>query len=207
VKLNRSETLLVNNPLRAAAQRYYEIPLLTRIAGRVDGGRVLEIGCGNGRGLRLLVERLGAAQVYGIDLDPRQLRRARRRAGCATVLTASAHRLPFPDASFDAVFDFGVLHHVPLWQAAVAEIRRVLQPGGRFYFEEVTRAGLNRWLWRTLLDHPRENRFSEREFLDELTARGITPCDGARRILGGDIFIGAGYAGRCHLDEARGKDV
>jgi ubiquinone/menaquinone biosynthesis C-methylase UbiE len=82
----------------------------------------------------------------------------------------AAERLPFPNRSFDAVFDFGVLHRVPDWQAAVAEIARVLKPSGRFYFEEVTAAALDRWIYRALLKHPAENRFDEARFLAELSA-------------------------------------
>jgi ubiquinone/menaquinone biosynthesis C-methylase UbiE len=171
MKLNLAETLLVNNPVRGAVQRYYEAPLLRRLAGRMDGARVLEIGCGNGNGLRVLHEQFGAAAV----------------------IAAGAVHLPFPDATFDAVFDFGVLHHVPNWQAAVAEIRRVLRPGAPFLFEEVTRTALNRWLYRTFLHHPRDNRFSEGDFLAELAAHGIVPRAPIQRILSNDIFIGAGF--------------
>jgi ubiquinone/menaquinone biosynthesis C-methylase UbiE len=198
LKLNLAETLLVNNSVRSAVQRWFEAPLLRRLAGPLDGARVLEIGCGNGNGLRILLEQFGAGHVCGIDLDPRQLRRARRHlraypAGCATLLAAHAACLPFPDATFDAVFDFGVLHHVPAWQAAVAEIRRVLKPGAAFFFEEVTRAALDRWLYRAFLTHPRTNRFSEAEFLAEVAAQGIAPGADLHRILAGDIFIGAGH--------------
>jgi ubiquinone/menaquinone biosynthesis C-methylase UbiE len=42
-----------------------------------------------------------------------------------------------PDSRYDAVFDFGIIHHVPDWRAAVAEVARVLRPQGRFYAEEV----------------------------------------------------------------------
>ena len=76
------------------------------------------------------------------------------------------------------------------WQSGVAEIGRVLKPEGRFFFEEVTRAALNRWLYRTFLDHPAENRFSEAEFLSELAIRGMEPVATPRRILANDIFIG-----------------
>lgn len=105
----------------------------------------------------------------------------------------SAEGLPFADRSFDALFDFGVLHHIPAWQTAVAEISRVLRPGGgRFFFEEVTRDALDRWLYRTLLEHPAENRFSEGEYVAELAAHGIELLQEPRRILANDIFIGVG---------------
>ena len=83
-----------------------------------------------------------------------------------------------------------MLHHVVDWQAGVAEIQRVLKPSGLFFFEEVTRAALNRWTYRTFLDHPSENRFSEAEFMAELLVQGIEPFGGLRRILSNDIFIG-----------------
>ena len=199
MKLNLAEKLLVNNPARALVQRHYEGPLLLKLGGRLDGARVLDVGCGQGVGVQILLEQFGASQVYGIDLDPQQIRRAQRRfahnsdsnANARVVLAvASVDKLPFPDEYFDAVFDFGVLHHVVDWQAAVAEIQRVLKPSGLFFFEEVTRAALNRWLYRTFLDHPAENRFSEEEFLADLPAHGIKPFGETHHTLLNDIFIG-----------------
>jgi ubiquinone/menaquinone biosynthesis C-methylase UbiE len=193
MKLNLVETLLVNNPARALVQRYYEGPLLRKLGGRLDSARVLDVGCGRGVGVQILLKQFGAGQVYGLDLDPRQIRRARKRfAGKSDVVLAvgSIEKLPFPNEHFDAVFDFGMLHHVVDWQAGVAEIQRVLKPSGLFFFEEVTRDALNRWIYRTFLDHPAENRFSEAEFLAELPVHGIEPFGRTHRILSNDIFIG-----------------
>ena len=161
MKLNLAERLLVNNPARALVQRFYEAPLLRKLGGRVENARVLEIGCGRGVGVQILLQQFGAGQVCGIDLDPLQLRRAKNRLapglnGRSYLAAASLECLPFPDAYFDAVFDFGVIHHAREWQTGIAEIRRVLKPCGRFFFEEVTRTALNRWLYRTFLDHPVE---------------------------------------------------
>lgn len=201
MKLNTAETVLVNNPLRALVQRFYEGRLLLELGGQLDGARVLEVGCGQGVGVQIALQQLGAGQVYAIDLDLRQVLRARRRMsgywrGRAVLAVGSAERLPFPDRCFDAVFDFGVLHHVVAWQTALAEIQRVLVPGGRFFFEEVTRAALNRWLYRTFLKHPRENRFSEAEFTAELAVQGIELLAEPRRVLAKDIFIGIGKLGQ-----------
>jgi ubiquinone/menaquinone biosynthesis C-methylase UbiE len=195
MKLNLVEKLLVNNPARALVQRLYEGPLLRKLGGRLDGARVLDVGCGRGVGVQILLEQFGAGQVYGLDLDPQQVRRAQQRfAGKpedrVVLAVGSVDKLPFPDEHFDAVFDFGMLHHVVDWQAGVAEIQRVLKPSGLFFFEEVTRAALNRWIYRTFLDHPEENRFSEAEFMAELTSHGIEPLGRLHRILSNDIFIG-----------------
>ena len=195
MKLNLAERLLVNSPVRALVQRFYEAPLLRKLGGPIENACVLEIGCGRGVGVEILLDRFGADQVFGIDFDPMQLRRARKQLagrfdGRFFLAAASLDCLPFPDSHFDAVFDFGVIHHVVKWQAGIAEIRRVLKPCGRFFFEEVTRAALNRWLYRTFLEHPVDNRFSEAEFVAELAFHGIELLQTPRRILANDIFIG-----------------
>jgi ubiquinone/menaquinone biosynthesis C-methylase UbiE len=197
VKLNHVERALVNSPLRAALQRWYEAPLLERLGGRVTGGRVLEIGCGRGVGTELLFRRFGARSVVAFDLDPRMVAEARRRlAGYPPdrlgLLVADATAIPVDDAAFDAVFDFAILHHVPDWRAAVREVRRVLRPGGRFFFQETTAQALDRWACRTFLHHPREDRFSARGFVAELERQGISVAGRVREPLFGDFVLGVG---------------
>ena len=200
MKLNLAERWLVNNPARALVQRFHEVPLLRRLGGIVESGQVLEVGCGRGVGLPLLLTQFKALQVIGIDIDPEQVRRAKnglrdRYKERIDLHVASVERLPFSDARFDAVFDFGILHHVPAWQSAVAEIARVLKPGGTFFFEEVTSAALERWSYRTAFTHPKENRFDEIQFLDVLRTQKLRPGPEIRRVMFGDIFIGV--AKRC----------
>ena len=195
MKLNVAERALVNNPIRVLVQRLYEVPLLQQLGGRVENGRVLEVGCGRGAALPLLLTSFGAASVDGVDLDPEQIARAEKRlrrsdSNRIHLHVAAAERLPFMNATFDAVFDFGSLHHVPAWQTAVAEMSRVLKPGGALFFEEVTRAALERWIYRTLLRHPKDNRFSETDFLDALRHHHLQPDPRIHRLLFDDIFIG-----------------
>jgi len=196
MKLNFTERLLVNNSMRAVVQRFYEGPLLRRLGGAMNGGMALEIGCGRGAGIEVILQQFDAEHACGIDLDPLQIERAQKRLegkyhGRFTLMQADAERLPFADMSFDAVFDFGALHHLADWQRGVAEIRRVLKPGGMFFFEEVARTALERWVYRRFFEHPAENRFSEAEFLEEVISRGMIPAGAPRRTLFGDIFIGA----------------
>jgi SAM-dependent methyltransferase len=103
---------------------------------------VLEAGCGRGAAAETLVSRFGAGQVVALDLDARMLARARRARGDGPrgplLLQADVVAMPFADASFDAVFDFGAIHIVADWERALDEVRRVLRPGGRYYFEWVT---------------------------------------------------------------------
>lgn len=133
----------MNNPARAWLQRKYIAPLFERLGGRVASGSVLEVGCGRGALVSTLRGRFGARDVVALDLDMRMLARARSTlradgGGRAWLVAANAIALPAPDASFDAVFDFGAFHFVAEWERALDEVRRVLRPGGRYFFEWVT---------------------------------------------------------------------
>lgn len=197
VLMNRMETLILNSPPRAWLQRFYEVPLLERLGGRLDGARVLEIGCGRGVGTQLLIERLGAAHVTALDLDPAMIARARPRLARfgprVDLRQGDAAALPLGDASVDAVVDFAIIHHIPAWRDAVAEAVRVLRPGGRFFFEEVTRHALDRWSYRTFLDHPRTDRFAPRQFERELTGQGLDLRQPPVIRFFGDFVLGVAF--------------
>jgi ubiquinone/menaquinone biosynthesis C-methylase UbiE len=139
MKLTRLGELALNSPTRAFVQGRMVAHLLARLGGRVEGGRALELGCGRGVGGEIILDRFGAAQLELIDIDQDMVERARRRlAGraAARVSLGDATRIEAPDESFDAAFDFGAIHQMPDWPSAVAEVRRVLKPGARFFFEE-----------------------------------------------------------------------
>ncbi|MEL6981053.1 MAG: methyltransferase domain-containing protein [Actinomycetota bacterium] len=110
---------------------YYERPAMLELAGDVDGRRVLDAGCGSG----LLASALRArgAQVAGFDASPAMVELARNRLGedAAIHVADLAERLPFDDAEFDDVVASLVLHYLADWTAPLAEMRRVLRPGGR----------------------------------------------------------------------------
>jgi ubiquinone/menaquinone biosynthesis C-methylase UbiE len=199
MKLNRIEKVFMNNPVRALIQRRYEAAWLERLGGRADGLRVLEVGCGRGVGIEIIFEQFGAREVHAFDFDPDMVRLARRRLARYAperlrLSVGDVTAIDEPDASFDAVFDFGIIHHVPNWPAAIAEVRRVLRQGGRFYFEEVTRHALERWSYRTFTLHPAANRFSAQDFVAELERHGVAVGHNFIEIFFGDFFIGVGRA-------------
>lgn len=91
---------------------------------------VLEIGTGTGALIPLLEEMAPAARVLSIDLAHRMLRRARARCPDAWLVQADVHSLPFPAGAFDRAVCHNVLPHFRDRRAALAELARVLRPGG-----------------------------------------------------------------------------
>lgn len=88
------------------------------------------------------------------------------------------------------MFDFGIIHHIEDWRAALAEITRVLRPGGRFFFEEVTATALARPTYRLLFDHPACDRFTAGEFLTECELRDLAGGERWVTRIGGDYLFG-----------------
>jgi SAM-dependent methyltransferase len=110
---------------------YYERPAILALAGDVTGRRILDAGCGSGPLFAALRDR--GAIVTGFDKSAGMLELARRRLGEGAALQVAdlASPLPFPDGAFDDVVASLVLHYLEDWGPALAELHRVLTPGGR----------------------------------------------------------------------------
>ena len=176
--MNSIEYWAMNYPLRGFVQRHYEAPRLKRLAnGPADN--VLEIGCGQGAGARIIYDLFSPQRYVGVDLDPRMIRRARRKARVlpdATFVEGDVTSLELPDASFDLVMDFGVVHHVPNWKDALAEVHRTLKVHGEFLFEDLPLETWERGIgipFRRIADHPYDEMFKKQEFVSELEALGF----------------------------------
>ncbi len=109
---------------------------LARFAGIISGMRILDVGCGTGV-VAITAARLGA-RVDAIDLTPQLLERARENASIAKVeidfLEADAEQLPFRDSEFDAVVSQFAHMFAPRPEVAIAQMLRVLRPGGTIAF-------------------------------------------------------------------------
>ncbi|EGJ74188.1 putative methyltransferase [Streptomyces sp. Tu6071] len=118
-----NETNLVN--------AYYERPAMLALAGDVTGRRILDAGCGSGALSAALRDR--GADVSGFDTSAGLLELARQRLGDAADLQVAdlGGPLPYADDTFDDVTASLVLHYLEDWGPALAELRRVLRPGGR----------------------------------------------------------------------------
>ena len=94
------------------------------------------------------------------------------------------------------MLEVGIWQHGRGGQNGVAEIDRVRKPGGTFYCEEVTQHALDRWSFRTLFEHPLDNRFSGWQFADELVRHGFTlKSELVHRVQGDYVFGAATFSG------------
>jgi SAM-dependent methyltransferase len=127
---------------------YYCRPAILDLAGDVTGRRILDAGCGSGPLSAALRDR--GAILTGFDASAGMLELARQRLGPDADLRVAdlASPLPFPDGAFDDVIACLVLHYLEDWTAPLAELRRVLKPGGRLI---------------VAVDHPFAIALSERE--------------------------------------------
>lgn len=152
-----------------AGQRAIAAALLEpALAGREGRGpRLLDAGCGTGMNLVVLA---GLGRAVGIDLAPQALAFCRERG--VRALRASLLALPFPDAAFDAVTSFDVLYHswVTDDRAAVAEMARVVRPGGVL----LVRVPALRALWGAHdVEVQSRHRYTRGEIVELLASAGL----------------------------------
>lgn len=150
---------------------------LTLLASLVPlpGSRLVEVGCGNARLLRQLVQRFGGVQCAALEVDRVQLARnlAERSLTGLHFIEAGAAAMPLGEGWADGVLMLKSLHHVPLadLDTALDEVARVLRPGGWFYVSEPIYAGALNELIRLFNDEG-VVRAAAQAALDRALARG-----------------------------------
>lgn len=141
---------------------------------RHRGERVLEIGGGMGTDLAQFA--LHGADVTDVDLSAGHLEHAREnfrlRGLAGRFVHHDAEGLPFPDATFDVVYSNGVIHHTPNTRDAVAEIRRVLKPGGLAIVMVYAETSLHYWGVQVFLRGLRQGLI-EHWSMGEIMSRGV----------------------------------
>jgi len=128
-------------------KRYELQPHVLGILSGIDwrGKRVLEIGTGVGTDARAIIGRGGVYTGINIDRGSTEATSRALRAFSlpGVALQCDATSIVFPDSTFDVVYTFGVLHHIPEVEKAVAEIHRVLKPGGELLVMLYNRTSIN----------------------------------------------------------------
>jgi SAM-dependent methyltransferase len=133
--------------------------------------RVLDAGCGSGAGLGEVLRR-AKCEVAGIDPSPVMIAAARRRLGARAELHCTGlEELPFAPASFDAALLLNVLYFCDEGGAMIANLRRVLRPGGRLVVYVTDRATMDGWAFARQGLH---RLFDHAELVDALVAGGFS---------------------------------
>jgi SAM-dependent methyltransferase len=141
-----------------ADPEYEEQILPLAVAHLAGARRVLDVGCGEGQVARLAT-REGASHVVGVDPTAAQLVEAARRGGGPGYARAGAAALPFAARRFDAVVACLVFEHIADVDAAIGEVARVLEPGGRFLFflnHPLLQTPNSGWIDDQVLDPPEQ---------------------------------------------------
>ena len=121
-----------------------ELVLLDGLVDLANHPRVIELGCGAAQLSRKLLERFAASEVTALEVDERQhAKNITQPQDRLRLVQAGAQAIPFDDGVFDLALMLKSLHHVPLdlLDAALAEVHRVLRPGGLLYVSEPVFAG------------------------------------------------------------------
>ncbi len=142
--------------------RIYHVKLIAEHLGDLRGKRVLDVGCGKGRFARVFREQQPEAEIWGVDISPEMLRfvppEIPTRAGSMT-------ELPFESGFFDGAYATESLEHAVEIDQAVAEICRVVKPGGRIAIIDKNAEQWGR------LETPEWERWFTRSELERLLAR------------------------------------
>lgn len=140
MRLSRFEFLLMNNPVRRYLQENYEFRIFKELIKacnvNLNNKVIMDAGCGSGYSSELITKTYCPQKVIAFDIMPEQIALARKRKINVDFFVGDVTNINIPDNTCDAVFVFGILHHIPEWRKALKEIDRVLKAGGVALIEE-----------------------------------------------------------------------
>jgi len=124
---------LRESPFQPATDLWRSIEIAYVANRGLPGGRGLDVGCGDGHLMAILLEAVGQKpELVGVDIDPKEVARARQFGIYSDIHVASADSIPEQVASFDWAFSNSVLEHVQPIEGTLAEVARLLRPGAPF---------------------------------------------------------------------------
>ncbi len=140
MRLGKPEFIAMNNPVRRLIQKYIEFKILKKFLKKqninLSGKVIIDAGCGSGYSSRLIKDEFHPSRLISFDLMPEQIAIARKRYPDIQFNTGDLTQINIPDNTADAVFIFGILHHIPEWRKALSNISGFLKPSGVLLVEE-----------------------------------------------------------------------
>jgi SAM-dependent methyltransferase len=140
MRLGSIEFMLMNNPFRRYIQKRIEFETFTHFLVtrgiNLKGKIIMDAGCGSGFSTELIFKRFAPAHLIAFDLMPEQVALARKRNIQVDFFIGDVTDIQKCHRGCDAVFVFGIVHHIPGWQKALDEIAGALKSGGYLLIEE-----------------------------------------------------------------------
>lgn len=169
---------------RACIQLYHYVGTQVPLAGK----SVLEVSCGHGGGASYLTRTQGPASYVGLDLNPTGIAFCRQRHAMEglTFVQGNAMQLPFPDGHFDAVVNVEASHCYPSFPGFLAEVKRVLKPGGHLLYADF-RFSEDQAAWNDALEQGLLTVIAKRDISAEVL-RGME-CNSAKSEALVDRFL------------------
>ena len=192
MEIDKKELRFMNSAFRRFFQRNCEFKVFKEYLKKnhidLTNKVILDAGCGTGYSTELIIKEFQPKEIFAFDIIPEQIQIAMQRRLPANLFVGDVTDIKLPAEKFDAVFIFGILHHVPEWRTALKEINRVLKSGGIFLVEEPEEKTLDNEERYFRISHPRESRFDWPEFIESLEEFGFHVVE-SRTIYMGHLRI------------------
>lgn len=177
MKMNRLEYWMMNFDLGRNVYLRGIIKKLHEISQLPPNQKILEIGCGNGIGTRLIHAYFKPSQLIATEYDESLVEIAQQKVKDLNVFVeqADATKLRFADHEFDAIVGLSVIHHIPNWEEALDELHRIIKPNGLLIIKELSIDTFRTFfgkISRKFVEHPYDDMFTEKEFVNYLKQKG-----------------------------------
>lgn len=178
MKMNKFEYFLMTFDMGRQAYLKGIVKKLQGISKLGANQKILEIGCGNGIGTRLIQEFFSPSELIATEFDETlvEIARMKIKRSNVSVETGDATHLRFADNEFDAVVGLSVIHHIPNWKDSIDELHRVIKPHGLLIIKELSietfETPLGR-IARRFVEHPYDAMFKKNDFLKYIEQAGF----------------------------------
>lgn len=178
MKMNQFETFLMTFDFGRKIYLRGIVKQLQEISKLSANKKILEIGCGNGIGTRLIHEYFKPSELIATEYDESLVEITQQKVKDLNVLVeqADATKFRFANNEFDAVIGLSVIHHIPNWEEALDELHRIIKPNGLLIIKELSIETFETFfgkISRKFVEHPYDDMFRKDEFINYLKQKGI----------------------------------